>query len=248
MMIYGINPTAEALRAETASKVWVGDRRDVRLRRLLELARESGVQVQQVDPVELDRLAEGARHQGVVARVSRPTDYGPTDLVREARDVPLVLVLDGIEDPQNFGALVRTADAAGVDGVVYQTRRAAQRTAAAVKASAGAMAHVRLAPVVNVSRALLELKEAGVWVVGLDAEADASYHELDLSQSTALVVGAEGKGLRRLVRDRCDLTASIPMLGRVGSLNVSVSAGIVLYEAVRQRDRGGRQKTLTLNS
>ncbi len=248
MMIYGINPTAESLRAETASKVWVGDRRDVRLRGLLELARQSGVQVQQVDPAELDRLAEGARHQGVVARVSRPTDYGPTDLVREARDVPLVLVLDGIEDPQNFGALVRTADAAGVDGVVYQTRRAAQRTAAAVKASAGAMAHVRLAPVVNVSRALLELKEAGVWVVGLDAEADASYHELDLSQSTALVVGAEGKGLRRLVRDRCDLTVSIPMLGRVRSLNVSVSAGIVLYEAVRQRDRGGRRKTLTLNS
>lgn len=235
MMIYGINPTAEALRAETATKVWFGDRRDARVRGLLELARESSVVVQQVDPAELDRLAEGARHQGVVARVSRSTDYGPTDLVREALGVPLILVLDGIEDPQNFGALVRTADAAGVDGVVYQTRRAAQRTAAAVKASAGAMAHARLAPVVNVSRALLELKEAGVWVVGLEAEANAPYHELDLSQPTALVVGAEGRGLRRLVRERCDLTASIPMLGRVNSLNVSVSAGIVLYEAVRQR-------------
>ena len=235
MMIYGINPTAEALRAETATKVWFGDRRDARVRGLLESARESGVVVQQVEPAELDRLAEGARHQGVVARVSRSTDYGPTDLVREAPGVPLILVLDGIEDPQNFGALVRTADAAGVDGVVYQTRRAAQRTAAAVKASAGAMAHARLAPVVNVSRALLELREASVWVVGLEAEAKAPYHELDLSQPTALVVGAEGRGLRRLVRERCDLTASIPMLGRVNSLNVSVSAGIVLYEAVRQR-------------
>ncbi len=235
MMIYGINPTAEALRAETATKVWVGDRRDARVRGLLELASESGVVVQQVDPAELDRLAEGARHQGVVARVSRSLDYGPTDLVREALGIPLVLVLDGIEDPQNFGALVRTADAAGVDGVVYQTRRAAQRTAAAVKASAGAMVHARLAPVVNVSRALLELKEAGVWVVGLEAAASAPYHDLDLSQPTALVVGAEGRGLRRLVRERCDLTASIPMLGRVTSLNVSVSAGIVLYEAVRQR-------------
>ena len=235
MMIYGINPTAEALRAETATKVWVGDRRDARVRGLLELASESGVVVQQVDPAELDRLAEGARHQGVVARVSRSLDYGPTDLVREALGIPLVLVLDGSEDPQNFGALVRTADAAGVDGVVYQTRRAAQRTAAAVKASAGAMVHARLAPVVNVSRALLELKEAGVWVVGLEAAASAPYHDLDLSQPTALVVGAEGRGLRRLVRERCDLTASIPMLGRVTSLNVSVSAGIVLYEAVRQR-------------
>ena len=146
MMIYGINPTAEALRAETATKVWFGDRRDARVRGLLELARESGVVVQQVDPAELDRLAEGARHQGVVARVSRSTDYGPTDLVREALGVPLILVLDGIEDPQNFGALVRTADAAGVDGVVYQTRRAAQRTAAARQGLGGCHGPMRGSP------------------------------------------------------------------------------------------------------
>ena len=242
MIIYGINPTAEALSAQTASNVWVGGRRDARIRGLVALAERVGVPVQYVEIEELDRRAGGARHQGVVARVRRPTDYGASDLVRGATGMPLILVLDGIEDPQNFGALVRTADAAGVDGVVFQTRRAAQRTATAVKASAGAMTYARLAPVVNISRAIAELKDAGVWVVGLDANAERPYHDVELCQPTGLVVGAEGKGLRRLVRESCDLTASIPMLGRVSSLNVSVSAGIVLYEAIRQRNEEFRQR------
>ena len=145
------------------------------------------------------------------------------------------MVLDGIEDPHNLGAILRTADAAGADGVVVQDRRSAARSGVAAKASAGALAHVRLAEVVNIARALEELKELGVWTVGLAGDAPNTYDGLDLKGPTALVFGAEGAGLRRLVRDRCDFLAAIPMAGRVGSLNVSVAAGVALFEAVRQR-------------
>jgi 23S rRNA (guanosine2251-2'-O)-methyltransferase len=147
----------------------------------------------------------------------------------------LIVVLDGVEDPHNFGAILRVADAAGVDGVIRQTRHAASLDGVAARASAGAIAHVRIASVVNIARALEELKESNVWTVGLAGEAKQRYSELDLRLPTALVVGAEGTGLRRLVRERCDVLASIPMGGHVESLNVSVATGIVLFEAVRQR-------------
>ena len=145
-------------------------------------------------------------------------------------------MLDGIEDPHNVGAILRTVDAAGGDGVVRQTRRAAALGGAAAKASAGAVSHVRIAEVVNVARALEELKEAGVWTVGLAGDAPTRYDEVDLTVPTAVVVGAEGTGLRRLVRERCDWVVAIPMRGHVGSLNVSVAAGVVLFEALRQRE------------
>ncbi len=154
--------------------------------------------------------------------------------------MPLIVVLDGIEDPHNLGAILRAADAAGADGVVRQTRHAAALGGAAAKASAGAVAHVRVADVVNIARAIEELKEAGVWTVGLAGDAPRAYDDVDLTVPTALVVGAEGAGLRRLVRERCDWLAAIPMAGRVSSLNVSVAAGIALFEAVRQR----RKKSL----
>ena len=237
MIVYGINPVSESIKATTASTVWVSDRRDARLQRLVAAARRAGVQVEPMEPAELDRLAGGRVHQGVVARVVPPAEHSVTDLVRSASGSPLIVVLDGVEDPQNFGAVMRTAEAAGVDGIVYQRRRSAPKSAAAAKASAGAMAHIRLAPVVNVSRAIGELQKLGVWTVGLDTDVARPYHELDLTQSTALVVGAEGTGLRRLVRERCDFLASIPMLGQVASLNVSVATGVVVYEAVRQRAR-----------
>ena len=236
MIIYGVNSAREAMTASTVSSVWVSDRRSSRLRGLLEKATAAGIPVREVNRAELDRMASGGVHQGVVAEVVRPTDFGPADLVRRAKTVPLIMVLDGIEDPQNFGAVVRTAEAAAVDGVVYQRRRAAPPGGAAVRASAGAMAHTNLAPVVNIARALSEMKKEGVWVVGLDAEAGLVYHEVDYTQPSAIVVGGEGAGLRRLVRARCDWLVSIPMLGRVSSLNVSVAAAVVLYEAVRQRD------------
>ena len=144
-------------------------------------------------------------------------------------------MLDGIEDPQNFGAIVRSVDAAGAHGVVRQTRHSAPLGGATGKASAGALAHVKIADVVNIARAVEELKEAGIWTVGLAADAPETYDKMDLKLPTAIVLGAEGTGLRRLVRERCDFLATIPMMGHVDSLNVSVAAGIVLFEALRQR-------------
>ena len=235
MTIYGIHSIGEALRAATVSQVWVSNRRDRRLEQLVERAEGDGIEVRRVDRAELDRLAHGGAHQGVVARLAQLRHYGLTEIVEAASGVPLIVVVDGVEDPQNFGAVVRTADAVGVDGVVYQTRRAAPTSAAAMRASAGAMAHVRLAPVVNIGRAIEELKSLGVWSVGLDASSTLRYHELDFDQPLALVLGAEGRGLRRLVRERCDWLVSLPMRGQVASLNVSVASGVVLYEAIRRR-------------
>jgi 23S rRNA (guanosine2251-2'-O)-methyltransferase len=160
------------------------------------------------------------------------------DLVAGAAGAPLIVVLDGIEDPQNVGAILRTVDAAGADGVVRQTRHAAPLGGAAAKASAGAVSHVKIADVVNIARALEDLKACGVWTVGLAGDVQKGYDEIDLTLPTAVVVGAEGTGLRRLVRERCDWVASIPMRGHVQSLNVSVATGIVLFEAIRQRRAG----------
>lgn len=233
MIIYGLHPVLEALRAGTASRVRVADKSTERARAVLDLAAAEGVPVEQVPTDVIDRLAPGARHQGVLADVEDSRAFGLRDLVTGA--AALIVVLDGIEDPQNLGAILRTADAAGVDGVVVQTRRSAARGGAAAKASAGALSHVRIAEVVNIARALEELKELGVWTVGLAGEASQAYDQVDLTGPTALVMGAEGPGLRRLVRETCDFLVSIPMRGHVGSLNVSVAAGVALFEAVRQR-------------
>ena len=238
MIIYGINPVLEALRAGRVKELRVGDRADDRLKQLLALAAERGVRVRHVPADALERESRRGVHQGVVAEVDTAADYSVDEIVRGASGAPLVVVLDGIEDPHNLGAILRTADAAGVDGVVIQSRRSAARDGVAAKASAGALAHVKIAEVVNIARAVEELKEAGVWTVGLAGEATESYDAIDYALPTALVLGAEGTGLRRLVRERCDRLASIPMRGHISSLNVSVAAGIVLFEAVRQR--GGK--------
>lgn len=235
MIIYGINPVMEALRAGRVKELRVSQRSDDRLRELLALAGDGGVQVRRVPPDVLDRDSRRGVHQGVVAEVEELEDYSVADLVNGARGVPLIVVLDSIEDPQNLGAILRTADAAGVDGVVIQSRRSAALGGAAAKASAGAVSHVKIAEVVNIARAIDELKELGVWTVGLAGESETSYDAIDFTASSAIVLGAEGSGLRRLVRERCDFLAAIPMAGHVGSLNVSVSAGIALFEAVRQR-------------
>ncbi|HEV8316368.1 MAG TPA: 23S rRNA (guanosine(2251)-2'-O)-methyltransferase RlmB [Vicinamibacterales bacterium] len=235
MIIYGINPVLEALRAGRVKELRIGDRGDERMRQLLALAAERDVRVRRVPADALDRDARHGVHQGVVADVENPADYSVEDLVRVAEGPPLIVVLDGIEDPHNLGAILRTADAAGADGLVLQRRRSAALDGAAAKASAGAVAHVRIAEVVNIARAIEELKEAGVWTVGLAGDATTSYDSIDFTSPSAIVLGAEGTGLRRLVRERCDYVAAIPMQGRVGSLNVSVAAGIALFEAVRQR-------------
>jgi len=240
MVIYGVNPVREALRAGRVRHLRLLVGGGARLRDLEQLAAAAGVPVAHVPPETLDTAARHGVHQGVVADVDRPRSWEAGELVQAAPDPALVVVLDGVEDPHNLGAILRTADAAGAAGVVVQRRRSAARGGAAAKASAGALAHVRLAEVVNIARALDELKAAGLWIVGLAGDGGERYDALDLTRPTALVLGAEGRGLRRLVRERCDLLAAIPMRGHVESLNVSVAAGVVLFEAVRQRAAAGR--------
>jgi 23S rRNA (guanosine2251-2'-O)-methyltransferase len=237
MIVYGINPVLEALKVGRVTAVWMAAGANPRLQQVADLARQKGVAVRSRDGQSLDRLAEGGVHQGVVAELRETGPLSVGDLVRGASGPPLIVVLDGIEDPHNVGAILRTSDAAGVDGVIRQSRRAAPLGGVVAKASAGAVAHVKVADVVNIARAVEELKEAGVWTIGLAGDAPKRYDEIDFSLPSALVLGAEGDGLRRLVRERCDWLVSIPMQGQIESLNVSVAAGVVLFEAVRQRHR-----------
>jgi 23S rRNA (guanosine2251-2'-O)-methyltransferase len=235
MVIYGINPVLEALRAKRVTLISIASRTDERLSVVMQLAEQQHVAVRRVSPADLERAARGGVHQGVVAEVKDAAHLSVEDLVSGAAGVPLLVVLDGIEDPHNLGAILRTVDAAGGDGVIRQSRHAAPLGGTAAKASAGAVAHVRVADVVNIARAIEELKQVGVWTVGLAGDAPKSYSDIDLTLPTAFVVGGEGEGMRRLVRDRCDWLVSIPMRGHVQSLNVSVATGIALFEAVRQR-------------
>jgi len=235
MLIYGINPVVEALRAGRVESIRVSARGDSRLNAVIDAAKKAGVGIKRVDNGELDRASKGGVHQGVVAFVPDQESLGAEDLVTSAVGEPLIVVLDGVEDPHNVGAILRTVDAAGASGVVRQQRHAAPLGGATAKASAGAVSHVKIADVVNIARTLEMLKDAGVWTVGLAGDAEKRYDQVDYTLPTALVVGAEGAGLRRLVRERCDWLVSIPMQGHVQSLNVSVAAGVVLFEAVRQR-------------
>jgi len=237
MLIYGLNPVLEALRAGRVIAVRMASADRERLRAVRQLAESAGVAVRSADAAELDRAARGGVHQGVIAELRDAEQYTPQELVAAAAGAPLLVVLDGIEDPHNLGAIVRSVDAAGADGIIRQTRHAARLDGAAAKASAGAVAHVKIAEVVNISRAIGELKDARVWTIGLDADAGDAYDQIDLTLPTAIVLGAEGQGLRRLVRESCDRLVSIPMRGHVSSLNVSVAAAVVLFEAVRQRGR-----------
>ena len=235
MIVYGINPVLEALRARRVKELRVGERHDARVLELLALARDHGVRTRRVPAEALDRETRRGVHQGVVAEVDAPTHHSLAELVEAAGGPALLLVLDGIEDPHNLGAILRTADAAGVNGVVRQSRRSASLDGVAAKASAGALAHVRIAEVVNIARAIEELKQTGIWTVGLASEAAEAYTSVDFTLPTAVVVGAEGTGLRRLVKEKCDYLVSIPMQGHVESLNVSVATGVVLFEVLRQR-------------
>jgi 23S rRNA (guanosine2251-2'-O)-methyltransferase len=236
LIIYGINSVSEALRAGRVVSLRAGRRNDQRLARLLVQAEQMHVPIRRVADEELDRESGGASHQGVIADVKARQPCRVDDLVRDLTPPALLVVLDGIEDPHNVGAIIRTVDAAGAHGVIRQTRRSAPLGGATSKASSGALAHVKIADVVNIARALEELKAAGIWTVGLAGDAPQRYDQIDLTLPTALVLGAEATGLRRLVRERCDTLMAIPMKGHVDSLNVSVAAGVVLFEALRQRD------------
>jgi len=238
-VIYGINSVAEALKARGRSFQWVGvakERNDLRLQRIIEDCRRNSIAVRFLPRVELDRMATTGAHQGVVA-VTGSKQYADLDDVVAAKRgaYSLIIILDGVEDPHNFGAILRTAEAAGANGVVIPERRAAGVTGTVAKASAGASEHLPVARVTNIARTIEELKTKGLWIVGLDERGKQNYDEVDYKMDCAIVLGAEGKGVHDLVAKKCDFLVSIPMLGKVPSLNVSVAGGVVLYEVVRQR-------------
>src|SRR5438874_1637205 len=209
---------------------------DIKLQRILQECRNAGIQVRIVEKKDLERLANTGAHQGVVAVTQSKQYLTFEDLIENKRAKrSFLVVLDGVEDPHNLGALLRTADAAGADGVIIPERRAAGVTGTVAKSSAGASEHVPIARVTNIARTIEELKDRNIWTVGLDERGTQSYDEVDYDMDCAIVLGAEGKGLHDLVRRKCDFVVSIPMLGKVPSLNVSVAGGIVMYELARQR-------------
>jgi len=243
-LIYGVNPLLEALRAgsRVPSEIVIAEgARDDRLRALIDLARSRNVSVKRVPRAILDRAVGSTHHQGVMARVAAARYTDAEDLLSSiASDVdretqPLVLVLDSIEDPRNLGAILRTAECAGVDGVFIPERRAVGLNETVSKASAGALEYVPVARVTNLARLIEQLKERNVWVVGTAGDAPTDYTEWDWTRPSAVVLGGEGGGLHRLVRERCDALVRIPVRGKIESLNVSVAAAVILYESLRQR-------------
>ena len=240
--VYGIH-AVQAMLERSAKRVkrvtLVRGRLDARAQVLLDLAASAGVSVNRVAPEELDRLVDGV-HQGVVAEVaaSQMGSEGMLDNLREKLEEPaLLLVLDGVTDPHNLGACLRSADAAGAHAVVIPRDRSASLTPAVRKVACGAAETVPLVAVTNLARTLKQLQQRGLWVVGTAGEADQLLYQVDLKVPSVIIMGAEGAGMRRLTREHCDYLAKLPMAGAVSSLNVSVAAGICLFEAVRQRNK-----------
>lgn len=244
-VVYGLHAVTAALkrRPEAVFEVFLDSgRSDPRTQRIVDLAKAAGVRLQQADNDRLEGFARGGRHQGVAAFVEDVSLAGSLNEVLDTLAEPaLLLVLDGVQDPHNLGACLRVADAMGVHAVVAPKDRATGLTATVTKVASGAAESIPFIPVTNLARTLRELKDKGIWIIGTAGEGGASLFEARLSGPLALVLGAEDEGLRRLTRETCDDLVSIPMLGQVESLNVSVAAGICLYEARRQRRvAGGR--------
>jgi 23S rRNA (guanosine2251-2'-O)-methyltransferase len=237
-LICGINPVLEALAASTRHfdrLLIVKGLRSRRLSEAMQRATRLSIPLRFEMRETLDRMAGGVPHQGVIAVVSEKPTLTLEGLLGSAHDPALVVVLDGVEDPRNLGAILRTVEAAGADGVLLPERHSAGLSESVARSSAGALEHVRVARVGNLVQALEALKARGIWVVGYDAAGTERWDAVDLARPVALVLGGEGRGIRRLVREHCDHLVSIPHFGHIGSLNVSVAAGIALYEAVRQR-------------
>ena len=239
--VFGLHAVEAMLVRQPAriKQLWVQKgRQDQRMEQLLELADQHGVAVNEVDRRKLDERVEG-RHQGVIAdcKALQPLPEGALQEILASTERPLLLVLDGVTDPHNLGACLRTADAAGVDAVIVPKDKSATLNATVAKVACGAAEVVPFIQVTNLARTLRNLQQQGVWVMGTAGEAEQLVYESDMSGPLALVMGAEGKGMRRLTRECCDYLVKLPMAGSVSSLNVSVAAGVVLFEAVRQRQR-----------
>lgn len=238
-LVFGLHSVGSALANETVSEVWVlAQRHDQRLEGVIKQARKLGVDVHPADRKRLDELAGSSKHQGVVARLKRatlPVERDLDSVVAAAGDDLLLLVLDGVQDPHNLGACLRSANAAGAHAVIAPRDRAVALTPVARKVASGAAEETPFIQVTNLARALRDLKDAGVQLVGTDDQASDSLYVLDYTLPTAIVMGGEGEGMRRLTRETCDFLVKLPMAGSVSSLNVSVAAGVCLFEAVRQR-------------
>ena len=238
--IEGRNPVIEALKGRRKiNKLLIqhgiaGDRIDL----ILKQAARQGIAVERVSRQTLEKMASSHAHQGVIAMASPLSTVTPMDMVKlaaEKKEQPFLLILDQIQDPHNIGSMIRTAYAAGLHGVIYQQKRAAGITPIVAKTSAGAIEHIMSAEVRNINTTIIELKEAGLWIAGADLGGDRLLFQADLKGPLAIVIGNEGVGLRHLVKKNCDFLVKIPMIGELGSLNASVAAAIVIYEAVRQR-------------
>jgi 23S rRNA (guanosine2251-2'-O)-methyltransferase len=236
-VLYGINAIHEAIKAQPGKieRLCIErGQKNSRIQEIIELAKQNHLQFSFEDKSWLDRKSDRARHQGVLCYIAELTTYDPDDIVAQGKS-RLIVLLDGIEDPHNLGAILRSAEAANADGVFVPQHRSSGLTASVVKASAGAASHIKVARIINVSQTLESLKESGYWTVGLDAASDLPIWKVDLTTPTVLVLGNEGSGLHRLVKEKCDFLVSLPIRGNVGSYNVSVAAGIALYEVLRQR-------------
>jgi len=232
-------PVLESLRANSRriEKIYVAEgAREKRLSEIFDLARQKGVLINKISRENLARMVEpDANHQGVIA-VSASADYVSADEIFDKITAnALLVVLDGVEDPRNLGAVLRSVEGAGADGVFIPERRAVGLTETVAKSSAGAIEYVKVAKVANINRLIEELKERNIWTIGTSAEAEIDYTDWDWTQSSALVLGGEGKGLHRLTAEKCDVLVKIPMHGKIESLNVSVACGVILFEAKRQR-------------
>jgi 23S rRNA (guanosine2251-2'-O)-methyltransferase len=237
-IIYGINPVAEALRAnpEEIERICIErGQKNPRIQEIIELARQKHVRFSFEEKSWLDRKSQGERHQGVLCYAAEMIIHDAEDILDQAKSPGLMVILDGIEDPHNLGAIIRSAEAAGADGIFLPQHRSANLSPAVIKASAGAASHIRLARITNVAQLVELMKKKGFWVAGLDADSDQPIWKADLTVPIALVMGSEGSGLHRLVKQKCDFLVSLPIHGNVGSYNVSVAAGIALYEVLRQR-------------
>ena len=242
-ILYGRNPVLEALRSGRGARklvVAAGVASEGRLAEILGLARERGIPVEESPRRRLDDIAHTEHHQGIAGYFHGRPPLALDELLAQARAPQLVVVLDGIQDPQNLGAIARTADAVGADGLVLPRHRATGVTAAAAKASAGATEHVPVAVVTNLAQALEQMQHAGLWVVGLAADGPTRYDAFDFTVPVAVVVGAEGEGMRSLTRRHCDAVVSLPLLGQVSSLNAGAAAAVLLYEVARQRGFASR--------
>ncbi|WEK53829.1 MAG: 23S rRNA (guanosine(2251)-2'-O)-methyltransferase RlmB [Candidatus Cohnella colombiensis] len=238
--IVGKHPVLEAMKAgRSINKIFLNNQAQRSLvQPIMEEAKAHGIVVQQVDKRKLDQLAPGMQHQGVVAQAAALAYAEVDDILARAverGEAPLIVLLDEIEDPHNLGSILRTADCTGVHGVIVPKRRSAGLTAVVAKTSAGAVEYVPVARVANLVQTIEKLKAAGMWIAGADAGAEAGFYETNLTGPLAIVIGNEGSGLSRLVREKCDFILSLPMVGQINSLNASVATGVILYEVVRQR-------------